>query len=182
MHAGMLISRYVYVVPAKCMRARRTAVVYASSESERLWCLGSTGRGNQRWRTGSYLSRPPGIASRGHVRGVGVGRMASTGSATSRRRRAHLWERGPGPGARVPPRPAHTWTRGPARFRLPSRARGLSPTPPLPLRCPAPRGWPPTPHESDGSCTATPRPATACEYSGRLAGWSGTNQLTHTNK
>jgi hypothetical protein len=50
MHAyDMLISRYVYVVPAKWMRARRTAtdvsrsqaraVVYASPESGRLWCL-----------------------------------------------------------------------------------------------------------------------------------------------
>jgi hypothetical protein len=182
MHAyDMLISRYVYVVvmPAKCMRARRTAVVYASSESERLWCLGSTGRGNQRWRTGSYLSRDriARTCARRRGRTHGVDRISNVTPTSS----ALVGARARPRRTRAPTARAYLDT-GPSQ--IPAAVAGSRPLahPPMPLRCPAPRGWPPTPHESDGSCTATPRPATACEYSGRLAGWSGTNQLTHTNK
>jgi hypothetical protein len=182
MHAyDMLISRYVYVVvmPAKCMRARRTAVVYASSESERLWCLGSTGRGNQRWRTGSYLSRDriARTCARRRGRTHGVDRISNVTPTSS----ALVGARARPRRTRAPTARAYLDT-GPGQ--IPAAVAASRPHP-LPPRCPAPRGWPPrrrprTKATDRARPRPAPRPATACEYSGRLAGWSGTNQLTHT--
>lgn len=141
--------------------------------------IGSTGRGNQRWRTGSYLSRDriARTCARRRGRTHGVDRISNVTPTSS----ALVGARARPRRTRAPTARAYLDT-GPGQ--IPAAVAASRPHP-LPPRCPAPRGWPPrrrprTKATDRARPRPAPRPATACEYSGRLAGWSGTNQLTHT--